>query len=44
MKHYYFAYGMNTHLAPVCIGYVQNKINQTQLDLVLNNSYELYTV
>jgi gamma-glutamylcyclotransferase (GGCT)/AIG2-like uncharacterized protein YtfP len=32
------------YLDLVRMGYAQNKINQTQLDLALNKSYELYTV
>jgi hypothetical protein len=32
------------YLDLVRTGYAQNKINQTQLDLALNKSYELYTV
>jgi gamma-glutamylcyclotransferase (GGCT)/AIG2-like uncharacterized protein YtfP len=32
------------YLDLVRTGYAQNKINQTQLDLALNKSYELYTI
>jgi len=32
------------YLDLVRMGYAQNKINQTQLDLALNKSYELYSV
>jgi gamma-glutamylcyclotransferase (GGCT)/AIG2-like uncharacterized protein YtfP len=32
------------YLDLVRTGYTQNKINQTQLDLALNKSYELYTI